>query len=105
MSTTIVSPGHDYRVGAKRKLRNSVWIYLLAASFLFYYAVMIYAELFQPGRTGIDFEFNNGSINITAVDLRSPAGRARLVVGDKVLRVDQRFIRTWEDWRHFRVVR
>lgn len=92
-------------VGAKRNLRNSLWIYLLAASFLTYYAVMIYAELFQPGRTGIDFEFSNGSLNITAVDLRSPAGRAGLVVGDKLLRVDQRFIRTWEDWRHFLVIR
>jgi hypothetical protein len=85
--------------------RKSAWVYLIAGTFVAYYAVMVYSELYQPGRTGISYELSNGSMRIRAVAPDSPAGRAGLKSGDVLLAADGRRIRTWEDWRHFRATR
>jgi len=81
--------------------RVPVWLHFVAGTFVAYYAVMFYSELYQPRWTGIGFEFSNGSMLITSVATNSPAGRAGLMPGDRVRAVDERTIQLWEDGSRF----
>jgi hypothetical protein len=87
------------------KRRVPAWKYLAGGAFLAYYAVMVYAELYRPGDTGIDYDFSDGTMRILDVSRATPASRAGLKSGDVLLAVDGRHIRTWEDWRQFRATR
>lgn len=81
------------------------WLYLAAATFLAYYAVLVYSERYQPGETGLRYDFAEGTMRIRAVSPSSPASRAGIRSDDVLLAVDERQIHTWEDWRHFRATR
>src|SRR5688572_7108707 len=85
--------------------RMPPWLYLAAATFLAYYAVLVYSERYQPGETGLRCDFSQGTMRIRAVSSNSPASRAGIKAGDVLLAVDERRIQTWEDWRHYRATR
>lgn len=71
----------------------------IAATFLVYFAVMIYSELVEPRRLGVDVHWDQGALRITRVEQRSPAGRAGLRVGDRILRIRAEVMRDWIDWK------
>ena len=81
------------------------WMYLVAGTFLAYYSVMVYSELLEPRRTGISYEFRDQRMVISSVAPNSPAGRAGLKRGDRLLAVDGSAILLWEDWRRFVAIR
>lgn len=62
---------------------------------------MVYSELIEPRRIGINCEFTDGSMAITRVVQNSPATRAGIKPGDELLAIDGSAIRSWEDWRRF----
>jgi len=76
-------------------------MYFVAGTFIAYYVVMFYSELLEPRRVGIDCEFKDGGVTITRVVQNSPATRAGLKPGDRLLAIGESTIRNWEDWRRF----
>lgn len=81
------------------------WLCLAVSAYLAYYAVLVYSERYQPGETGLRCEFSEETMRVSGVSHNSPSSRAGIASGDVVLAVDQRPVRTWEDWRHFRATR
>jgi hypothetical protein len=88
-------------VSARRLSRAPAWMYFVAGTFIAYYVVMIYSELYEPRRIGIDCEFKDGGLAITRVVQNSPAARAGIKPGDRLLAIDESAIHSWEDWRRF----
>jgi len=84
---------------ATRRSRAPGWMYFVAGTFIAYYAVMIYSELYEPRQIGINCEFKDGRMAITRVIQNSPATRAGINAGDRLLAIDESAIRSWEDWR------
>ena len=82
-----------------QKSRAPVWLYFVAGTFLAYFAVLVYSERYEPRRIGIEFKLKDQSLVITDVDRDSPAFRAGLKSGDRVMAVDGQSIGRWEDWR------
>jgi len=80
-------------------------MYFVAGTFLAYFGVMVYSELLEPRRTGIDCEFGDRRLVITGVTPNSPASRAGLLPGDQLLAIDGAALRQWEDWRRFVAIR
>jgi hypothetical protein len=91
--------------GLKPKSLPLAWKLLVAASFLAYYTLMVYSELYEPGQTGITADFKDGLMQIRIVSPNTPGSRAGLKSGDVLRAVDEQIIRTWEDWRYFRATR
>ena len=88
-------------VAGSQRARAPGWMYFVAGTFITYYVVMCYSELYEPRRIGIDGEFKDGAMGITRVVQRSPAARAGIQAGDRLLAIDESGIRDWEDWRRF----
>ena len=89
------------QIAGRQRARAPGWMYFIAGIFITYYVVMCYSELYEPRRIGIDCEFKDGTMAITSVVQRSPAARAGIQAGDRLLAIDESGIRDWEDWRRF----
>lgn len=79
------------------------WMYPLAASFVFYFAFLIYCERWRPRWLGIGYEIGDGYLEVEAVEPNSPAGRAGFKPGDRLVAVDGKAIREPRDWKSFRI--
>jgi phosphoserine phosphatase RsbU/P len=79
------------------------WMYVVAASFLAYFLLLVYSDFWGPQMTGMLTDFNNGRKTVRAVLPDSPAARAGLEPGDHVVSADGRIIRTLSDWTVVRV--
>jgi len=80
-------------------------MYPVAGAFIAFYAVMVYSELYEPRRIGFRHELRDRSMILTQVTPGSPAGRAGLKAGDRVLAVDGSPIHEWEDWNRVAATR
>lgn len=74
------------------------WMYLVAASFLAYFGLLFYVEFWGPEPNGMQVEYRGGHILVHSVDPFSPAGRAGLQPGDRLIRFDGRVFRSDWDW-------
>ena len=79
------------------------WMYVIAASFLAYFVLLVYSDFLGPQMTGMLTEFNDGRKIVRAVLPDSPAAIAGLQQGDRVVSADGRRIRTLSDWTVVRV--
>ena len=79
------------------------WMFVLAASFIAYFALLIYCDFWGPQPLGVLAEFSSGYKIVRAVFPNSPAERAGLKPGDRVLGVDDRKIRNLFDWTRIRI--
>jgi len=77
--------------------RPSWWMYILGFSFLFFFAVQVYFQLFGPELFGISLD-NHGGFTVIYVDDRGPAARAGLQPGDRIVAVDGILLRHRPDW-------
>lgn len=74
------------------------WVYVVAASYLAYFALLFYCALRGPGEPGITAEFEGGRMLVRGVLPNSPAERAGVQPGDRVVVADGSAIRTRFDW-------
>jgi sigma-B regulation protein RsbU (phosphoserine phosphatase) len=79
------------------------WMYIIAVSFIAYYVLLVYCDFLGPLPLGVLTEFSGGHKVVHAVFPNSPAERARLQIGDKVVALNGRVIRNWFDWLVIRV--
>ena len=87
-----------------RRLRR-IWWWPIAAAFLAYFAVMVYSELLEPRRVGLGVQWDEGALRITRVAEGSPAARAGLQVGDRIVRIRSEPVSGWADWKRAEAVR
>ena len=66
------------------------WLGVVVASFLSYFALLVYCDIRRPEHAGVTDEFQNDRMYVTAVTAGSPADQAGLRVGDQIL--------TWDGW-------
>src|SRR5262245_6367793 len=85
------------------RLRAPWWMYVLAASFIAYFALLVYCDFWAPQPLGVLTEFSGGSKIVRAVFPNSPAERAGLKPGDRVVTVEDRRIRNLFDWTAIRI--
>jgi sigma-B regulation protein RsbU (phosphoserine phosphatase) len=78
-------------------------MFVLAVSFLAYFALLVYCDFWGPQPLGVLTEFDSRGKIVRAIFSRSPAERAGLQVGDRLIAVDGHGIRTLFDWTPIRV--
>src|SRR5712691_10806471 len=71
---------------------------VLAACFLFYFAVQFYCDFWRPEPMGALLLFEHGGAIVEGVAPDSPAGRAGLIPSDQIRSVDGHVIATRLDW-------
>ncbi len=70
-----------------------------ALTFLLYFALLAHSELTRPNAPGLHVRFGDGVMDVRDVDPASPAGRAGLRAGDRVVFIDGRPIGGRLDWQ------
>lgn len=79
------------------------WMFVVAASFIAYFALLVYCDFLGPQPMGVLAEFSGGYKIVRGVFPNSPAERAGLQPGDRVLSVEGRIIRNLFDWTAIRI--
>ncbi len=74
------------------------WMYVMAASFLVYFGLIIYCGFLGPEDLGVQPDFNRGLVILRAVLPNSPAARAGLQPGDIVVAAEGQAIHNRMDW-------
>jgi eukaryotic-like serine/threonine-protein kinase len=73
-------------------------MFVLAAFFIGYFALLFYSDLTRPEPVGFTLGIRESEIDVRAVTPASPAGRAGLEVHDRVLTANSHPIRSRLDW-------
>jgi len=74
------------------------WLYVVAASFCGYFALIVYVDFWGPTRVGIYAEYRDGRMLLRDVLPNSAGGRAGLQPDDRVVSVEGQRIRGGRDW-------
>ncbi len=80
------------------RARAPWWMFVLAASFLGYFALLLYCDLWRPQAEGIRVAFTAGGMRVQAVEAGSPAAHAGLQAGDLVVSAGGGPVRRRVDW-------
>ncbi len=82
------------------RTRAPWWMYLVAASFLAFIALIFYQFFWGPsGATGIQADFRDEGIVVRTVLTNSPAERAGVQPRDRLVAVDGQVVRNVHDWQ------
>jgi tRNA A-37 threonylcarbamoyl transferase component Bud32 len=73
-------------------------MFVLALAFTGYFALLLYSDLVRPEPAGFVLEIQQSAMTLRAVARGSPAARAGLEVGDRVLVANRQPIRNRLDW-------
>lgn len=71
-----------------RPSRAPWWLYLIAASFLGYFTLQIYNDIWGPASVGFDADYSKGSMIISGVTSGEAAANAGLRTGDRIVAVN-----------------
>jgi tRNA A-37 threonylcarbamoyl transferase component Bud32 len=74
------------------------WMFALAAAFAGYFGLLLYSDFTRPEPTGFIPRIRDSTMTLNAVLPGSPAGRAGLLPGDRVLAANGIPIRNRLDW-------
>ena len=80
------------------RLHAPWWLFIVAASFLAYSALAIYLSYFGPEPSGVAIDFGESGLLVRTVSAESPAARAGVKPGDRLVAVDGRERRNLLDW-------
>lgn len=90
------------RVGAARRsgwVRPPIWILVVAGSFCTYFALLVYCDLVRPLNPGFDANSNgSGALILSEVGTGTPASRAGMAVGDRVISINGVTIIDSDSW-------
>jgi eukaryotic-like serine/threonine-protein kinase len=84
--------------GRPAPLRPPWWMFVLAAAFAGYFGLLLYSDLTRPEPTGLVSEIHRSMMTVDAVAPGSPAARAGVQPGDRVVAVNGLLIRNRLDW-------
>jgi eukaryotic-like serine/threonine-protein kinase len=84
-------------------MRRSIapwWVFPCAAAFLGYFALLVYCDIRRPVREGMDLTSSAGGGGLEAKEVEpgSPAERAGIRVGDRVLSADGHAVHSKSEW-------
>ena len=74
------------------------WLYVVAASFCGYFALVVYVDFWGPTRVGIEVVYKDGRMVLRDVLPNSAGARAGLRADDRVVSVEGQHIRGGRDW-------
>src|SRR3989442_576964 len=74
------------------------WLYVVAASFCGYFALIVYVDFWGPTRVGIEAEYRDGRMVLRDVLPNSAGARAGLRPDDRVVSVEGQRIQGGRDW-------
>src|SRR5215472_1470947 len=80
-----------------RRPRASWWMYLLAASFLAYFALLFYSYCWGPEVLRFVHSPGRGPLLLKGFWSNSPGVRAGLQSGDRLVAIDGRTVGNWFD--------
>jgi eukaryotic-like serine/threonine-protein kinase len=76
------------------------WMYVVAVSFAALHIFIPYIVIWGPSDlAGLESVFENGSMRVRAVESESMFGQTGFRVGDRVLSIDGKAVRSANDWR------
>ena len=79
------------------------WMFLVAASFFAFVALIVYQFFFGPsGQDGIESDWGREGMVVLGVEPNSSAERAGLMLHDRMVSVDGQVIRNSHDWNSIR---
>src|SRR2546427_12127025 len=74
------------------------WLYVVAASFCGYFALIVYVDFWGPTRVGIEAEYRDGRMVLRDVLPNSAGARAGLLPDERVVSVEGQRIQGGLDW-------
>ncbi len=80
------------------RARAPWWMFFMAATFVGFFALLIYNQFWGPELPGFSTSYGQGIMVVREAAPDSPAGRAGLQSGDRVLAIDGQPIRNFPDW-------
>ena len=78
--------------------RPPVWLLACVATFLAYFALLVYCDLARPENEGMELDGSSAGLRVSHVEPGGPAGRAGLREGDEIVRASGRIVRSRMDW-------
>jgi tRNA A-37 threonylcarbamoyl transferase component Bud32 len=81
-----------------RPSRAPWWLYVISASFLSFFALEIYVNIWGPEWIGFGSDYSNGSMFVQKVSAEGPGERAGLQAGDRIVAVDNISIHAQKDF-------
>jgi eukaryotic-like serine/threonine-protein kinase len=94
-------PTRGFTAGDAVSSRPPWWMLALAAAFAGYYSLLLYSDLRRPEPIGFISQVAESGVFLHAVAKDSPAARAGLKVGDRIIVADGHPIRDRLDWLLF----
>src|SRR4051794_34884960 len=74
------------------------WMFLLAATFIGYFAFLVYCDVRRPEPYGYAASFHHDRMVLSTVAAKTPAATAGLAAGDVIETADGRLITGPDDW-------
>jgi eukaryotic-like serine/threonine-protein kinase len=74
------------------------WVVLGAASFLAYFALLVYCDIGRPEFEGLSLVSGTAGLTVERVAPASPAARAGIVAGDQIVVADRHLISSRAEW-------
>ena len=91
-------PSADVTAGHPAPSRLPAWLLVFGLAFFGYYSLLIFADLTRPEPLGLTLQIQQSGLGVRAVDADSPAARAGLAPGDRIVSANSHPTKSRLDW-------